>query len=75
MQGTHTKIHLAISQQQNTPTLYNFVTKILFCHYFLHSSAKHSLPFCAPATKLNIPVSEHFGKLQTPIGISSVRIR
>ena len=38
MQGTHTKIHLAISQQQNTPTLYNFVTKILFCHYFLHSS-------------------------------------
>ena len=45
------------------------------CHYHLSYSAVQHGPFCGTATKLNIPVSEHFGKLQTPIGISSVRIR
>ena len=43
---------------------YCFVT--IFCTVVIHS-----LPFCAPATKLNIPVSEHFGKLHAPIGIAT----
>ena len=74
MRGTHLKIHLAVSQQQNTPTLmYNFAAKkyiFAVCH---HSSALyvHWLPFCARATKLNIPVSKHFGKLHAPIGIAT----
>ena len=80
MQGTHTKIHLAIlSQQQITPTLYNFAEQICtflsFASSFCTTVQYTGCLFCAPATKLNIPVSEHFGKLHAPIGIATVQIR